>query len=261
MAAEDLVERASEQIARSMVAAPRFFGRLPESPCEVRPVEAYKEKDAPFAYYYPPAADGSRPGLYYVNTYDLPTRTFTKLASVTAHEAVPGHHFQIALEVEHPSLNVFRRLGSRLVGVAFAEGWGLYAERLADEMGIYRDSAERFGMLDHQAWRAARLVVDTGLHALGWTRQQSIDVLREAGLSATDASIETDRYICWPGQALAYKVGQREIERLRAHLETRDGDRFNLRAFHDAVLEHGSIPLATLAKELPALVSPAGEGR
>jgi uncharacterized protein (DUF885 family) len=260
-APEALVERASEQIARSMAAAPRFFGRLPTSPCEVRPVEAYKEKDAPFAYYYPPAADGSRPGLYYVNTYDLPTRTFSKLASVTSHEAVPGHHFQIALEVEHPSLNVFRRLGSRLVGVAYAEGWGLYAERLADEMGIYRDSAERFGMLDHQAWRAARLVVDTGLHAMGWTRQQSVDVLREAGLSATDASIETDRYICWPGQALAYKVGQREIERLRAHLERRDRDRFDLRAFHDAVLGHGSIPLATLAKELPDWVSPAAEPR
>jgi uncharacterized protein (DUF885 family) len=254
----DLIDAASRQIAAAMDAAPRFFGRLPAAACEVRPVEAYKEKDAPFAYYYPPAPDGSRPGLYYVNTYDLPSRTFSKLASVTSHEAVPGHHFQIALEVEHPSLNVFRRLGSRLVGVAYAEGWGLYAERLADEMGIYRDAAERFGMLDHQAWRAARLVVDTGLHAFGWTREQSVQVLREAGLSPTDASIETDRYICWPGQALAYKVGQREIERLRAHLETRDRHRFDLRAFHDAVLGHGSVPLATLAKELPDWVQPAG---
>jgi uncharacterized protein (DUF885 family) len=221
-------------------------------------VEPYQEQEAPPAFYFPPAPDGSRPGLYYVNTYDLPSRTFSKLASVTSHEAVPGHHFQIALEVEHPSLNVFRRLGSRLVGVAYAEGWGLNAERLADEMGIYRDAAERFGMLDHQAWRAARLVVDTGLHAYGWTREQSVQVLREAGLSPTDASIETDRYICWPGQALAYKVGQREIERLRAHLETRDRHRFDLRAFHDAVLGHGSVPLATLAKELPDWVQPAG---
>jgi uncharacterized protein (DUF885 family) len=256
----DLIEAASRQIAAAMSAAPRFFGRLPAAPCEVRPVEAFKEKDAPFAYYYPPAPDGSRPGLYYVNTYDLPTRTFSKLASVTSHEAVPGHHFQIALEVEHPSLNVFRRLGSRLVGVAYAEGWGLYAERLADEMGIYRDEAERFGMLDHQAWRAARLVGDTGLHAFGWRREQSVQVLRDAGLSATDASIETDRYICGPGQALAYKVGQREIERLRAHLEARDRDRFDLRAFHDAVLGHGSVPLATLAKELPDWVQPATRG-
>jgi uncharacterized protein (DUF885 family) len=255
-APEALIERATEQIARSMAAAPRFFGRLPTSPCEVRPVEAYKEKDAPFAYYYPPAANASRPGLYFVNTYDLPTRTFSKLASVTAHEAVPGHHFQIALEVEHPALNVFRRLGSRLVGVAYAEGWGLYAERLADEMGIYQDDAERFGMLDHQAWRAARLVVDTGLHVLGWSREQSIEVLRKAGLSATDATIETDRYISWPGQALAYKVGQREIERLRAQLAARDGARFDLRAFHDAVLGHGSVPLATLARELPDWVTP-----
>jgi uncharacterized protein (DUF885 family) len=255
---EALVQRATEQIAAAMDAAPRFFGRLPAAGCEVRPVEAYKEKDAPFAYYYPPAADGSRPGLYYVNTYDLPSRTFSKLASVTAHEAVPGHHFQIALEVEHPELNTFRRLGSRLVGVAYAEGWGLYAERLHDEMGLYRSEAERFGMLDHQAWRAARLVVDTGLHALGWSREQSIALLLDAGLSTTDAGIETDRYISWPGQALAYKVGQREIERLRAQLQARDGARFDLRAFHDAVLGHASIPLATLARELPGWVQPSG---
>ncbi|HEY6013179.1 MAG TPA: DUF885 family protein, partial [Candidatus Limnocylindrales bacterium] len=122
---------------------------------------------------------------------------------------------------------------------------------LADEMGLFRNEAERFGMLDAVAWRAARLVVDTGLHALRWTRQQSIDFLLEAGLSETDATIETDRYICWPGQALTYKTGQREIQRLRAELTARDGSAFDLRAFHDAVLGHGSLPLATLARELP----------
>jgi uncharacterized protein (DUF885 family) len=254
-----LVERANEQIAAGMAAAPRFFGRLPTAPCEVRPVEAFKEKDAPFAYYFPPAADGSRGGLYYVNTYDLPTRTFSKLASVTAHEAVPGHHFQIALEVENTGLNTFRRLGSRLVGAAYAEGWGLYAERLAAEMGLYRNEAERFGMLDHQAWRAARLVVDTGLHALGWSRDQSLAVLRRAGLSETDAAIETDRYIAHPAQALAYKVGQRAIERLRAELSERDGDHFDLPAFHDAVIGHGSVPLATLTREVPGWVTPRAE--
>jgi uncharacterized protein (DUF885 family) len=160
--------------------------------------------------------------------------------------------------MENPNLNTFRRLGARMVGGAYVEGWGLYAERLADEMGIYRSESERFGMLDAMAWRAARLVVDTGLHALRWTRQQSIDFLLDAGLAETDALIETDRYIAWPGQALTYKIGQREIERLRRELEARDGSGFDLRAFHDAVLGHGSLPLATLARELPNWVaSPA----
>jgi uncharacterized protein (DUF885 family) len=157
--------------------------------------------------------------------------------------------------MENERLSTFRRLGSRLVGGAYVEGWGLYSERLADEMGLFRNEAERFGMLDAMAWRAARLVVDTGLHALRWPRQRSIDFLRGAGLSETDAVIETDRYICWPGQALTYKVGQREIERLRAEIEARDGSSFDLRAFHDAVLGHGSLSLATLARELPTWVA------
>jgi uncharacterized protein (DUF885 family) len=248
---DELVARATEDIERAMAVAPRFFGVLPKAPCDVRPVEEYKEKDAPFAYYYPPAPDGSRPGIYYANGYDLPSRTYTKLATTTYHEAAPGHHFQITLEMENPHLIAFRRLGARMVGGAYVEGWGLYSERLADEMGLFRDEGERFGMLDAQAWRAARLVVDTGLHALRWPRQRSIDFLRTAGLSETDAVIETDRYICWPGQALTYKIGQREIERLRAELSARDGSAFDLRAFHDAVLGHGSLPLATLSRELP----------
>ena len=157
--------------------------------------------------------------------------------------------------MENPHLNRFRRLGSRMVGGAYAEGWGLYSERLADEMGLFRTEGERFGMLDAQAWRAARLVVDTGLHALRWPRQRSIDTLLAAGLSETDAVIETDRYICWPGQALTYKIGQREIERLRGEVSARDGSHFDLRAFHDAVLGHGSLPLATLARELPNWVA------
>jgi len=253
-----LVERATEDIDRALAVAPRFFGTLPRAGCEVRPVEEYKERDAPFAYYFPPAVDGSRQGIYYVNTFDLASRTYTKLASTTYHESVPGHHFQIALEMENPHLNTFRRLGSRMVGGAYVEGWGLYSERLADEMGLFRSEAERFGMLDAMAWRAARLVVDTGIHALRWNRQRSIDFLLETGLSQTDATIETDRYICWPGQALTYKIGEREIERLRRELQARDGSRFDLRAFHDAVLGHGSLPLATLASELPNwLATPA----
>ncbi len=252
---DELVTRANEDIERAMAAAPRYFGRLPKAGLEVRPVEEFKEKDAPFAYYFPPTPDGSRPGIYYANGYDLPSRTFTKLATTTYHEAVPGHHFQITLEIENPFLNTFRRLGARMIGGAYVEGWGLYSERLADEMGLFRSEGERFGMLDAQAWRAARLVVDTGMHALRWPRERSIEFLRATGLSETDAVIETDRYICWPGQALTYKIGQREIERLRAEVEARDGSAFDIRAFHDAVLGHGSLPLATLSRELPGWVA------
>jgi uncharacterized protein (DUF885 family) len=254
---EELVARATEDITRAGAVAPRVFGRLPRAGCEVRPVEPFKEKDAPFAYYYPPTADGSRPGIYYVNTYDLPSRTYSKLASTTYHEAIPGHHFQIALEMEHPSLNTFRRMGARLVGAAYVEGWGLYSERLADELGLYRNQAERLGMLDAQAWRASRLIVDTGMHALGWTRRQSIDWLLRTGLSETDAVIETDRYIVWPGQALSYMTGLREIRRLRRELEARDGAAFDIKRFHDELIGHGSLPLATLAHELPTWVTPA----
>jgi uncharacterized protein (DUF885 family) len=256
---DELVARAREDIDRAMAIAPRFFGGLPRAGCDVKPVEEFKEKDAPFAYYFPPSTDGSRPGIYYANGYDLQSRKYSKLASTTYHEAVPGHHFQIALEMENPNLNTFRRLGSRMVGGAYVEGWGLYSEKLADEMGLYRSDAERFGMFDAVAWRAARLVVDTGLHALHWTRQQSIDFLLEAGLSETDAVIETDRYIAWPGQALTYMIGCREIVRLRGEIAARDGSAFDLKAFHDAILGHGSLPLATLARELPTWVAtPAG---
>jgi uncharacterized protein (DUF885 family) len=248
---EELLARAREDIDRAMAVAPRFFGTLPKAGLEVKAVEEFKEKDAPFAYYFPPATDGSRGGTYYANGYDLPNRKYTKLATTTYHEAVPGHHFQIALEQENEDLSTFRRLGARIVGGAYVEGWGLYSEKLADEMGLFRNDAERFGMLDAVAWRAARLVVDTGMHALRWTRQQSIDFLLETGLSETDATIETDRYIVWPGQALTYMIGCREIEKLRRELTERDGSAFDLRGFHDQVLAHGSLPLATLTRELP----------
>jgi uncharacterized protein (DUF885 family) len=254
----ELVARATEDIGRALEQAPRAFGRLPRAGCEVRPVEEFMEADAPFAYYYPPAIDGSRPGIYFVNAGDLPSRYFSSLATTTYHEAVPGHHFQIALEMEHPLLPPFRRLGARSIGSAYAEGWGLYAERLADELGLFRDESERFGMLTAQAWRAARLVVDTGIHALRRDRAWGVETMRGAGLTEVDASIETDRYVVWPGQALTYKIGQREIARLRRELEERDGARFDLRAFHDELLGHGTLPLATLARELPRWVTPAG---
>jgi len=248
---DELLDRARSQIERALAASPAYFGRLPHAGCEVRAVEPYKEADESAAYYLAPSVDGNRPGVYYVNTYDLPGRSYVDLACRSFHEAVPGHHFQLALQVEHPHLNAFRRTGARMAGMAYAEGWGLYAERLADEMGLYQNAAERFGMLDGQALRAVRLVADTGIHAFGWPRARSVEVMLEAGSSKTEAAIETDRYICWPAQALCYKVGQREIARLREEARSALGAAFDIRAFHDAVLGHGTLPLATLTKELP----------
>jgi uncharacterized protein (DUF885 family) len=256
--ADELLDRARGQIERALALSPQYFGRLPKSPVEVRAVEAFKEADSPAAFYYAPSFDGSRPGIYYVNTYDLPARSFMSLASTSFHEAVPGHHFQLALQTEMTDLSAFRRLGARTAGMAYIEGWGLYSERLADEMGLYLNPAERFGMLDGQAFRAARLVVDTGIHAFRWSQERSIATLLGAGLPETNALIETDRYICLPAQALTYKVGQREIERLRAEMARRLGPAFDLSAFHDAVLGHGTLPLATLTRELPRWLGAAG---
>jgi len=249
--ADELLNHARGQIERALARSPEYFGRLPKAPVEVRAVEPFKEADSPTAFYFPPAIDGSRPGVYYVNTYDLPSRSYLSLASTSFHEAVPGHHFQMALQTEMSNLSAFRRMGARMAGMAYIEGWGLYSERLADEMGLYLNPAERFGMLDGQAHRAARLVVDTGIHAFRWPQERSIAQLLDAGLSETNALIETDRYISLPAQALTYKVGQREIERLRAEATARLGPAFDLRAFHDAVLGHGTLPLATLSRELP----------
>jgi len=253
----DLVAAAEELIARAQAEAPRWFGRLPRDGCLVRAVEPHLEQEAPPAFYVPPSEDGARRGTYYINTFEPSSRPLHRLAATTFHEAVPGHHFQIAIEQELGELPSFRRFGSRLAGGSYVEGWALYAERLAHEMGLYRSPRERFGALESEAWRAARLVVDSGLHALRWTRQQAIDLLREgAGLSRLEAETETDRYISWPGQALSYMIGQREILALRAELERRDGQRFDGQAFHDQVIGHGSLPLSTLRARLPEWVRP-----
>lgn len=252
----EIVERARRQIDRAEAAAPNWFGRLPRAACEVRAVEPYQEAEAPPAFYFPPAPDGSRSGIYFVNTYQPESRPLYRLAATTFHEATPGHHFQITIESELDGLPDFRRYGARLSGAAFPEGWGLYSERLADEMGLYESAWERLGMLDSLAWRAARLVVDTGLHAFQWPRQRSIDLLLGIGLTRLEAETETDRYIAWPGQALAYMTGMREIVALRRELEQRDGDRFDLKHFHDELIGHGTLPLATLRRELPGWVKP-----
>ncbi len=253
-----IVELAAEQTARAFATAPEYFGRLPEADCIVKAVEPYRERESPPAFYMPPAPDGSRPGEYYLNTYQPQERQLHKFASITFHEATPGHHFQLAIEQELEGLPRFRTFGSRMVGVAYVEGWGLYCERLADEMGLYQSDLERFGMLETQAFRAARLVVDSGLHAFGWTRDKAISVMAERGtLPDVDAEIEVDRYTIWPGQALTYKLGQREIERLRAEVSERLGERFDLRVFHDEVLGHGALPLATLRLHVPGWVEAA----
>ncbi len=257
-----LVRMAQEQTDRAYAAAPRYFGRLPSANCYVKAVEAYREKDSPPAFYMPPSMDGSRQGQYYINTYQPAERQLHKIAAITFHEATPGHHFQIGIEMELKGLPAFRTLGARMAGVAYAEGWGLYCERLADEMGLYLSDEERLGMLDAQSFRAARLVVDSGLHAMGWTRDRAIEFMHERGsLPPVDAAIEVDRYTVWPAQALSYKLGQREIERARVEVAERMGDRFDLRAFHDEVIGHGSLPLMTLRAQIPGWVEAAvGEG-
>jgi len=247
---EELVRLAEAQVEKGWEAAPGYFGRLPSANCEVRSVEAFREQDMPFAFYNPPSHDGSRSGVYYVNAYDLEHRPLHHLATTTYHEANPGHHFQIALEQEMVDRPALRRFGGNLTGTAFCEGWGLYSERLADEMGLFQDEAERLGMLDAQAMRAARLVVDTGIHAFGWTRERAIALLEGAGVPHVDAVIEVDRYIAMPGQALAYKIGQHEIERHRAEAERRSGAAFSLRDFHDRLLSLGTLPLPALRREL-----------
>lgn len=259
---ERIVELAREQTARAFAVAPRYFGRLPRADCEVMAVEEYRERETPPAFYMPPTMDGSRAGQYYLNTYQPEERQLHKIASITYHEATPGHHFQLAIEMELAGLPRFRTLGSRLAGVAYVEGWGLYCERLADEMGLYESDAERFGMLDMQGFRAARLVVDSGLHAFGWSRARAIELMHERGsMPLVDAEIEVDRYTIWPGQALSYKMGQREIERARREVAERMGDRFDLRSFHDELLGHGSVPLETLRRELPGWVEAAVAAR
>ena len=253
-----LVRLAQAQTDRAYAAAPQFFGRLPSANCYVKAVEAYREAESPPAFYMPPSLDGSRQGQYYINTFQPTERQLHKIAAITFHEATPGHHFQIAIEMELTGLPAFRILGARMAGIAYVEGWGLYTERLADEMGLYASDEERVGMLEAQSFRAARLVVDSGLHAMGWTREQAIAFMHERGsLPMVDAEIEVDRYTVWPGQALSYKLGQREIERARAEVAEAMGERFDLRTFHDEVLGHGSLPLGTLRREILGWVEAA----
>lgn len=243
--ADEVVSIARDAVAAAAEAMPAWFGRLPSSACQVEPIPDFLAADAPSAYYFPPAADGSRPGTYFINTADPQGSSRTEAQSIAFHEAIPGHHLQIAISQELEGLPEFQRHDG---ATSYIEGWGLYAERLADEMGLYSGPLDRIGMLTADAWRSARLVVDTGLHALGWSRQQAVDYFVEhTPVPIDQVGPEVDRYMAMPGQALSYKVGQLEIERLRTIAVQRLGDGFDIAAFHDVVLGQGAVTLPVLA--------------
>lgn len=241
---EDLLEHYRALEAKINRKIPEQFSLIPKAPFEIRPVEAFRAKSAAGGEYMIPSEDGSRPGIFYVNTYDLPTRKTWDAEDLYLHEAIPGHHFQLALQIELKDLPAFRRWGGE---TAFSEGWGLYAESLGKDLGVYTDPYDYFGYLQNELWRAIRLVTDTGLHSKGWTREQVIEYMRDnSAESETQATAEAERYIAWPGQALAYKIGELKIKELRAKAEQALGPKFDVREFHAEVLKDGSVPLDVL---------------
>jgi uncharacterized protein (DUF885 family) len=249
---EELMSRTALVLKRMDGELPRLFGRLPRMSYGIRPIPDYIAPRTTTAYYSRPSGDGTRAGYYWVNTYDLRSRPTYEIEALSFHEAVPGHHLQIALQQELEGMPEFRRFAST---TAFVEGWGLYAERLGYDVGFYTDPYSRFGQLTYDMWRACRLVVDTGMHAKGWTRQQAIDFMAQnSALTLLNITNEVDRYIAWPGQALAYKTGQMKISELRAEAEAALGPRFDLRRFHDVVLGSGSIPLTVLEGNVRAWI-------
>ncbi len=243
--AEDILERAKDAMSG-------WFGVLPRADCVIAPVPEFIAKDSPAAYYLQPAPDGSRPGTYFVNLHNPTQRLRFQAEAVAYHEAIPGHHLQLAIAGERKEIPAFQR---HIGATSYAEGWGLYAERLAEEMGLYSNDVQRLGMLSTDSWRAARLVVDTGIHARGWNRSKAVEYLSaNAAVSLREAEIEVDRYIVnevdryigWPGQALAYKIGQREIFRLRDAARGALGGAFDITGFHDTVLTSGPVTLPIL---------------
>jgi len=250
---EELLKEVAFALKRMDGELPRLFDKLPRTPYGIREIPAYIAPRTTTAYYSPPPGDGSRGGYYYVNTYDLASRPLFEVEALSLHEAVPGHHLQIALQQELEDLPPFRRFGGC---TAFIEGWGLYAERLGLEVGFYQDPYSDFGRLSFEMWRACRLVVDTGIHYLGWTREQAIDFMADnTALALLNVRSEVDRYIAWPGQAVAYKIGELKIRELRGLAEAELGDRFDVRAFHAAVLESGAVPLEVLEENVHRFIA------
>jgi uncharacterized protein (DUF885 family) len=252
---DEMLEHARRIVTTAEAEAPHWFGVLPDQACTVEPVPPAEEAGMAAAYYMPGAIDGSRKGTYFLNT-SKPEERYRYAADVLAfHEAVPGHHFQLTIALESQDLSPARRV---LFDTASAEGWGLYSERLADEMGLYTDDLARMGLFAADSWRASRLVVDTGLHALGWTRQDAVEwLVAHTPMPRIEIETEVDRYISYPGQALAYMVGRREINRLRTEAASALRERFDLRAFHDLVLRAGSLPLPALASTVERWVERA----
>jgi uncharacterized protein (DUF885 family) len=254
--ADELIAAARTAVERAEAEAPRWFGRLPSQPCLVEAVPAAEAPGAPAAYYMRPSLDGLRPGTYFANTHRAQERDRHTSEATAFHEAVPGHHLQLSLALELSDLPLLRRVASVN---AYSEGWGLYCERLADEMGLYSGDVARLGMLTLDSMRACRLVVDTGLHAKGWSRQQAIDYMTEnSPMAELEIIAEVDRYIAAPGQALSYMVGRLEIERIRTRARKRLGDRFDIRAFHDLVLGGGPLPMSVLDQVVTAWTDAAG---
>ena len=255
---EQYLADARRFIAQVMEAAPRWFRRLPQAPLEVRAVEEWRQQTDSVAFYTRPSADGSRPGIYYVNLADMNQVLKPQTEAISYHEGAPGHHFQIALAQELPGLPKFRRFGG--YGV-YSEGWGLYAELLGKEMGFYDEPISEFGMYSTSLWRAIRLVVDTGIHHQRWTRQQAIDYFMANGLlSLRDATKEIERYFNNPGQATSYMIGQLKILELRARAREALGDRFDIREFHAVVLENGPVPLDVLEELVDAWIATRRQG-
>ena len=256
---EQYLTEARAVIARMMAAAPRWFHTLPKAALEVRAVEKWREGTASVAFYNRPAPDGSRPGIYYVNLADMGQVQKVQLEAIAVHEGAPGHHFQIARAQELPDLPKFRRFGGYS---AYSEGWGLYTERLAKEMGGYIDPYSEFGMLSLQMWRAIRLVTDTGLHSKRWSRERAIDYFRRnSSLSQLDIAREVNRYINNPGQATSYMIGQLKIAELRKKAETTLGAKFDIRDFHEVVLGNGPVPLGVLEEEVDRYIAAKRQSR
>jgi len=254
---EEMLEHARSALERAWNVVDGWFAHRPETPCEVVPVPAAVAPAMPSAYYSMPPVDGSRPGRYFLNTYKPAERDLFEYESIHFHEGIPGHHFDRSLAAELEGIPTFRRYAQ---SYAHTEGWGLYSERLADEMGLYSAATDRLGMVAGDAWRAGRLVTDTGIHALGWSRRQAIDFLQEwTPIGLLTVEQEVDRYIGMPGQALAYKMGQIEIFRLRAEARRRLGDRFDIKGFHDTMLVNGGMPLPMLAVAVDEWVRGLGD--
>ena len=245
---EQMLQLAVDTIERAYKPLDQWFTVFPKSPCKVLPVPAESEQHAPPAYYYPPLPDGSRDGTYFLNTYKAETKSIFEAESVAFHEAIPGHHLDRTIAVELQDVPEFQKY---VASTAFVEGWGLYSEQLANEMGLYSNDVQQLGRLGNDAWRACRLVLDTGMHGMGWSRDKAIEFFRaNSPIEEINAEIETDRYIAWPGQACSYKMGQLKIEELRRKAENELGDKFDIRYFHDEVLCDGGITLPILENKI-----------